>query len=150
MTRHPRVWESFFVFRPQSGSEHELTDPLTSLCCLAPVLRCMFVWRPNTSFCRCWGGAAGLFSFLPRLRRKFCRAVQADFLLVFSLLVSLTRFVTRATLSVYFEGSHIRQCSCCSFCHAMVWNPSLARGSRCSRRVRSTREMPERSCGRSA
>ena len=42
------------------------------------------MWRPNTSFCRCWNGAAGLFSFLPRLRRKFCIAVQADFLLVFS------------------------------------------------------------------
>ena len=89
------------MLRPQSGSEHELTDPLTSLCCLAPALRCMFVWRPNTSFCRCCA-AAGLFSFLPRLCRKFCRAVQADVLHVF-LCWFPVRFVTRATLSVNFK-----------------------------------------------
>ena len=88
------------MLRPQSGSKHELTDPLTSLRCLAPVLRCMF----NTSFCRCWAGAAGLFSFCPRLRQKFCRAVGADFLPGFLCWFSLTRFATRVTLSVYLKA----------------------------------------------
>ena len=60
--------------------------------------------RPNTSFGRCWGGAAGLFSFLPRLRRKFCRAVQADFLPSFLCWFPDTFFVTRATLSMYLKA----------------------------------------------
>ena len=43
----------FFVLRPQSGNEHELTDPFTSLRCLAPVLRCMLFGdqtRPSVGF----------------------------------------------------------------------------------------------------
>ena len=45
----------------------------------------------------------GLFSFLPRMRGKFCRAVQADLSLFFSV-GSLTRLVTRTILSVYLKA----------------------------------------------
>ena len=68
--------------------------------------------RPNTSFCRYWGGAAGLFSFLPRLRRKSCRAVQADFLPGFLLVPD--PFCDSCNIVDVLEGSHISQCSSCS------------------------------------
>ena len=132
-TRHPRVWESFFVLRPQSGNEHELTDPLKSLRCLAPVLRCMFVWRPNASCCRCWAGAAGLFSFYPDCPGSFAGQCRQIFSQVFTV-GSLNRLVTRATLSMYLKA-HASAMKLLFLCHAMVWNPSLACESRCSRRV---------------
>ena len=110
-TRHPRVWESsFFVLRPQSGSEHELTDPLTSLRCLAPVLKYMFCVETKHVLL----SAAGSFSFLPRLRRKCCRAVQADSLLVFPCWFP-DLFCDSCNIVGVFEGSLTRQCSCCSF-----------------------------------
>ena len=95
--------ESVFVLRPQSGSEHELTDPLTSLRCLAPVLGCMFVWRPNTSFCRCWASALGLFSFSPDCAGSFAGQCRQNFSLVFSV-GSLTRLLTCATVSVSLKA----------------------------------------------
>ena len=85
-TRHSRVWENV-VLRPQSGSEHELTDPLTSLCCLAPVLRCMFCVETEHVLQSVRERRSGVVFLFARLRRKFCRAVQADFLLVFLMLV---------------------------------------------------------------
>ena len=64
------------------------------------------MWRPNAFFCRCWNGAAVLFSFLPRLRRKFCSAVQADCLLVFFSVGSLTCFCDSRNIVVVFLKAH--------------------------------------------
>ena len=98
----------FFVLRPQSSSEHELTDPLPSLCCLAPVFEVHVCAETKHVLCWCWCGAAGVFSFLPRLRRKFCRAVQADFLPGF-LCWFPDPFCDSSDIVGVFEGSHIRQ-----------------------------------------
>ena len=51
-----QVCEKSFVLRLQSGSEHEVTDSFTSLCCRGFPLHLIcgaqfFVRRPNTSFC---------------------------------------------------------------------------------------------------
>ena len=91
------------MLRPQSGSEHELTDLVTYLRCLAPVLRCMFVSRPNKSFCRCWVGTARLFSFCPNCAGCFAGQCRQTFSLFFSV-GSLTCAVIRATLSVYLKA----------------------------------------------
>ena len=100
-TRHPRVWESF-VLRPPSGCEHELTDPLTSLRCVAPVLRCMFCAETKHVLLSVLGQRReGCFPFLPRLRRKFCIAVQADFLPGFLCWFPDPFFVIRATKSMF-------------------------------------------------
>ena len=69
----------------QSDSEHELTDPFTSLCCLGFPLHLFavqFLHGPNTSFCWCAGRAQRNVLFSPVCGGGFCRsrAVLADFL----------------------------------------------------------------------
>ena len=78
--RHASVRESF-VLRLQSDSEHELTDPLTSLCCLGfpldPICGAhFFVFR------WCAGLTQRDVLFFPVCAGGFCtsQAVQADFL----------------------------------------------------------------------
>ena len=70
------------MLRPQSGSEHALTDPVTSLCCLAPVLRCMFCVETKHVFLSVLGWHSGMVLFYPVCAGSFCRSqtVQADFL----------------------------------------------------------------------
>ena len=99
------------MLRPQSGSEHELTDPLMSLCCLAPVLRCMFCAETKhvlLSAQRC------CFPICPGCAGSFAGQCRQIFSLVFSV-GSLTGFCDSCNIVDVFEGSHIRQCSCCSF-----------------------------------
>ena len=95
-----------FVLRPQGGSEHELTDPLTSLCCLAPVLRCMFCVETKDVLLSMLERRSGVvFPFCPDCARSFagqCRQISP---LSFSV-GSLTRFVARATVSVVFKTAH--------------------------------------------
>ena len=75
------------MLRPQSGSEHELADPLTSLCCLAPVLRCRHVLCGDQTrpFSRCAGPAQRDGFVFSRLCREFLQvAASAGRLFVFS------------------------------------------------------------------
>ena len=75
------------MLRLQSDSEHELTDPFTSLCCLGFSLHlfrgAQFLYgdqtRPSVGVLA-WD--SGKLCFLPSVPEVFCRsqAVQADFL----------------------------------------------------------------------
>ena len=104
----------FFVLRPQSGSERELTDPLTSMRCLAAVLTCMFRAETKHVHLSALERRSGVvFRFAPTAR-KFCRAVQADFLLVF-LCGFPDPICDTYNIADVFEGLLTRQCSCCSF-----------------------------------
>ena len=55
-----------------------------------------------------------VFSIIYMIRIRFFRPVES-IQNGFRAARSLTRFVGRATVSVFFEGSLTRQCSCCSF-----------------------------------
>ena len=124
-----------------------MTNPLTSLRCLAPVLRCMFCGKTKHV----------LLSVLRRrsdCARSFAGHCRQIFSLVFSVgsLASFF-FVTRATLSMYLKALKLPSMQLLLSCHAMVWNPSLARGSYCSRRVSGALAKClmrwEQSCGQS-
>ena len=90
--RHVSVRESF-VLRLQSDSEHELTDLVTSLCCLGFPLHLFcgaqfFLYGDQTRpYVGVLGRHSGTFCFLPSVPEVFCRsqAVQADLLLRVSL-----------------------------------------------------------------
>ena len=79
------------MLRPQSGSEHELADPLTSLCCLAPVLKCRHVLcgDQTRSSVGVLGRHSGMVLFYPDCAGSFRRSqpVQADFCFCVSSLV---------------------------------------------------------------
>ena len=105
----------FFELRPQSGSEHELTDPLTSLRCLAPVLRCMFCVETKRVLLSVLERRSGVVFLSAPAAREVLQGNAGRFSPCFSHVGSLTCFVTRATLSVYLKPHPPSQCSCCSF-----------------------------------
>ena len=89
---------------PQSGSVHELTDPPTSLCCLAPVLRCMFCVETKHVLLSVLQRRSGdVFLVAPDCARSFAGRCKQIFLLVF-LCWFPDLFVTCATLSVYLKA----------------------------------------------
>ena len=102
----PLCEKGFEVHLP-SDSEHELTDPYTSLCCLGfplhLLLRCtVCVRRPNTSFCWCAGPAQRDVLLSPVCAGCRSQAVQADFvsccmLLVFFTAIGHSRVLEHAT-----------------------------------------------------
>ena len=117
--------------------QRELTDPLTSMRCLAAVLTCMFCAETKHVHLSALERRSGVVFRFAATERKFCRAVQADFLLVF-LCGFPDPICDTCNIVGVFEGLLTRQLQLLFFCQAMVWNPSLVRGSRCSRKVNGT------------
>ena len=137
------------MLRLQSGSEHEPTDSLTSLRCLAPVLRCMFCAETKhvlllVSRCTrfelhsfvlsskhvlrlvCGTGTAGWFCF-PAVAGVFLQGSAGRFCplsLVCSLLLVCSSVSLCLERDSEFEGEHIsggiRQYQ------VVIWNPFLA------------------------
>ena len=92
------------MLRPQSGSEHELTDPLTSLCCLAPVLRCMFCVETKHVLLSMLERRSGLLFLFAPTAPEVLQGSASRFYPCFLCWFSLTCFVTRAKLSVYLKA----------------------------------------------
>ena len=140
------------MLRPQSGSERELTDPLTSLRCLAPVLRCCFCGDQTRPSVGAGLAQRGCFLFLPGCSRSFAGQCMQIFSLVFSF-VSLTRLVTCATLFVYLKAHRSASEAAVSLSRNGM-ESSLAcenrRSRRVSRALANCLRRWKRSCGQSS
>ena len=75
------------MLRPQSGSEHELTDPLTSLRCLAPVLKCMFCAETKQVFLSVLLRRSGVVFLVAPTAAEVLQGIAGRFTPWFSLLV---------------------------------------------------------------
>ena len=103
-TRHPRVWEIFLLLRPQSGSEHELTDPLASLCCLAPVFEVHICAETKHVLLSVLGRRSGVVFLFAPTAPGVLQGSAGRFSPCFFSVGSLARFVTRTTLSVHSKA----------------------------------------------